>query len=56
VVTIGRLATGGEQTVQVPVQVSTDVDRHERLSSVAAIHSATALPIFTNWVSSRVSH
>jgi uncharacterized repeat protein (TIGR01451 family) len=56
VVTIGRLATGGEQTVQVPVQVSSDVDRHERLSSVATVHSATALPISTNWVSTKVSH
>ncbi|HXY25496.1 MAG TPA: metallophosphoesterase [Candidatus Acidoferrum sp.] len=56
VVTIGRLAPGAEQTVQIPVQVSSDAERHERLFGVAAIHSATALPIATNSVITRVSH
>ena len=56
VVTIGRLAVGGEQTAQVTVQLSSNLDQYGQLSSVAAIHSATALPIFSNGLTSKVDH
>ena len=47
VVTIGRLASGSEQTVSVPVTVT----GRGRIDGFAAVTSATALPVFTNGVS-----
>ena len=52
VVTIGRLGSGSEQTVSVPVTIA----GHGRLEAFASVTSATALPVFTNVVSTIVSH
>ena len=54
VVTIGRLAGGGEQTVEIPAQVSSWAQRHEFLGAFATVHSATALPVETNFAGSLV--
>jgi uncharacterized repeat protein (TIGR01451 family) len=49
-VTIGRLAGGTEQTVSVPVSVTS----HGRIEEVAVVTSSTASPILTNAVSTNV--
>lgn len=54
VVTIGRLAVAGQQTVEIPVQVSGDARRNDRLYTAAGIYSSTALPIWTNTAVSTV--
>jgi hypothetical protein len=54
VLTLGRLAIGAEQAVQIPVSVSSDLERHEVLRVRAHLQSATALPITTNAVLTRV--
>lgn len=48
VVTVGRVAVGGEQTVEIPVQVSANARRKEHLFTSGEISSSTALPIMTN--------
>jgi uncharacterized repeat protein (TIGR01451 family) len=48
VLTVGRLAAGGEQTFEIAAQVSPYVDRHARLSATARVHSSTALSIESN--------
>lgn len=50
VLTIGRLATGADQTVSIPTQVSPGARRNERFIGFAGVSSATALPITTNSV------
>jgi uncharacterized repeat protein (TIGR01451 family) len=52
VVTIGRLASGSEQTVSVPVTVTGP----GRIDSFAAVTSGTASPVFTNRVATIVAH
>jgi hypothetical protein len=54
VVTLGRLATGMEQTISIPTTVSTE--KHGRMEASAAVSSATALPVFTNSVTTTVLH
>ncbi len=56
VLSIGRIDTGAEQTIEIPVQVSSDVHRNERLSAAAGVYSSTALPLFTNPASTIVVH
>lgn len=52
VVTIGRLASGAEQTVSVPVSVP----GHGRIDALAVVTSSTASPIFTNGVATKIVH
>jgi uncharacterized repeat protein (TIGR01451 family) len=47
VLTLGRLAVGAEQTVQVPVTVASGA-RHDVLHVKAHLHSSTAQPLETN--------
>jgi hypothetical protein len=54
VLTLGRLAAGAEQTLQIPVSVSSDPKRHEALRVGAHLHSSTALPVATNAVFTKV--
>ncbi|QNI35224.1 hypothetical protein H7849_08135 [Alloacidobacterium dinghuense] len=54
VVKIGRLATGTEQSVSSPVVVSSE--SRVRIEASASVTSATALPSFTNSVTSVVVH
>jgi len=53
VLTLGRLAVGAEQTVQIPVTVSSGA-HHEVLPARAHLHSSTALPVETNVVFTKV--
>ena len=48
VVTVGRVAVGGEQTIEIPVQVSPNARRNEHVFTSGEISSSTALPVMTN--------
>jgi uncharacterized repeat protein (TIGR01451 family) len=48
IVTVGRLATGSEQTVELPTLVSSDVRGFELIETHARVSSSTALPIDSN--------
>jgi uncharacterized repeat protein (TIGR01451 family) len=48
VVTVGRVAVGGEQTIEIPVQVSLNARRNEHVFTSGEISSSTALPVMTN--------
>jgi uncharacterized repeat protein (TIGR01451 family) len=48
VVTVGRIARGSEQTVEIPVLISSETRGNERLLTSAGVSSSTALPIHTN--------
>jgi uncharacterized repeat protein (TIGR01451 family) len=48
VFTLGHLAVGAQQTVNIPVLVSSSVKPHEVLRARAHVHSSTALPVETN--------
>lgn len=50
VLTIGRVAEGAEQTVEIPVTVAPDAHGYFPLLASAAVTSATALPVRTNEV------
>jgi uncharacterized repeat protein (TIGR01451 family) len=54
VLTLGRLAVGAEQTLEIPVSVRSSVRRHEVLRVRAHLHSSTALPLETNVVFTKV--
>jgi uncharacterized repeat protein (TIGR01451 family) len=54
VVTVGRLATGAEQTVSIPTVVSSEY--RGRIEGFAAVSSSTAQPLFTNPVATTVTH
>jgi hypothetical protein len=54
VVTIGRLDVGGEQTVQIPVEVSGHAGG--RIFATAEVSSSTALPVGTNFAITNVNH
>jgi uncharacterized repeat protein (TIGR01451 family) len=54
VFTLGRLAVGAEQTVGIPLLVSSDVGHHEPLRARARVYSSTALPFETNTVFTNV--
>jgi uncharacterized repeat protein (TIGR01451 family) len=54
VVTLGRLASGMEQTISIPTLVSSE--SRGRMEASAAVSSATALPVFTNSVTTAVLH
>jgi len=54
VVTVGRLDSGTEQTISIPVQISPDA--RGQIDSFAAVTSSTASPVFTNEASTRVVH
>jgi len=56
VVTVGRLATGAEQTVTVSTTVSPEGHDHHSLVAFAVVSSSTALPVFTNSVATTVRH
>jgi uncharacterized repeat protein (TIGR01451 family) len=48
IVTVGRLANGSGQTVEIPVLVSSEAHSHEQLWTSAGVSSSTALPVRTN--------
>jgi uncharacterized repeat protein (TIGR01451 family) len=48
VYTLGHLAVGGEQTVEIPVSVPSGARSHELLRARALVHSSTALGVETN--------
>jgi len=48
VFTLGHLAVGAEQTVQIPVSVPSNVRSHKLLLARAHLHSSTALPVESN--------
>jgi len=54
VVTVGRLATGAEQSVSIPTAVSSE--NRGRIEAFASVTSSTALPLFTNSTITTVSH
>lgn len=54
VLTVGRVAVGTEQMVEIPVQVSPGTHRGESISASASVVSSTALPINTNAAVTRV--
>lgn len=47
-VTVGRLANGSGQTVEIPVLVSSEIHGHEQLWASGGVSSSTALPVTTN--------
>ena len=47
VVSVGRIATGSEQTVEIPILVSSET-RNGRLQAWAVVSSSTALPVNSN--------
>lgn len=53
VVTLGRLASGADQTVSVNAAVSSECRENDLVVARAVITSSTALPFFTNSVESR---
>jgi hypothetical protein len=55
VVTLGRVAMAGQQTVAIPVRVSGNANKHGRLSAVAVVESSTALPVWSNAAASTVA-
>jgi uncharacterized repeat protein (TIGR01451 family) len=54
VFTLGHLATGAEQTVEIPTHGPSVVHRHEVLRARARVYSSTALPLQTNPVSTSI--
>ena len=48
VLTVGHLAAGADQTVEIPTLVPAAANRHERLRAHASVYSATALPVESN--------
>jgi hypothetical protein len=48
VFTLGHLAVGGEQTVEIPTLVARNARRSELLRARAFVFSSTALPVETN--------
>jgi uncharacterized repeat protein (TIGR01451 family) len=48
IVTVGRIANGSGQTVEIPVLVSSETHDHERLWASGGVSSSTALPVRTN--------
>jgi hypothetical protein len=54
VVTIGRLASGTEQTISIPVTASREASR--RMESYATVTSSTASPVLSNAVSINLAH
>jgi uncharacterized repeat protein (TIGR01451 family) len=56
VITVGRLATGAEQTVSLNTTVSSDRHGSPFVQAFAVVTSATALPLFTNPVVTAVRH
>jgi hypothetical protein len=54
VVTLGRLAAGTQQVIQVKTRVASTATPGSVLSTVAAVTSGTALPVSTNTVSTKV--
>lgn len=54
VVTIGRLASGADQSISIPTMVSSE--RRGRIEASASVTSSTALPVFTNNVFTIVLH
>lgn len=54
VITVGRLATGAEQTFSIPAVVSSS--SHGRIEGSASVFSSTALPIVMNEVETTVIH
>jgi hypothetical protein len=55
VVTLGRISAGSEQTVEIPVLISSENRSNERLLASAGVSSSTALPIHTNVVVTHVA-
>jgi len=56
VITVGRLAAGGEQIVSMNTTVSSDRHGSPFVQAFAIVTSATALPLFTNPVVTAVRH
>jgi len=56
VITVGRLATGAEQTVSINTTVSPDRHGSPFVQAFAVVTSSTALPLFTNPVVTAVRH
>jgi uncharacterized repeat protein (TIGR01451 family) len=56
VVTVGRLAAGSNQAVEIPVVVSSDAHGFFRLRASASVTSSTALPVRTNDVLTNIVH
>jgi hypothetical protein len=56
VVTLGRLGVSSAQTIQIPVQASSDTESDEQLRTVATVYSSTVLPVHSNAAFTRVSH
>jgi uncharacterized repeat protein (TIGR01451 family) len=54
VVTVGRLASGSEQTVSIPTVVSSE--SRGRIETFGSTTSSTTLPVFTNSVATTVLH
>ena len=54
VVTVGRLASGSEQTVSIPTMVPSE--SRGRIETFGSITSSTTLPVFTNSVATTVLH
>jgi hypothetical protein len=52
VLTVGRMASGAQHTVSIPVKVT----GHGRIDSFAVVTSGTASPVFSNRVSLNVVH
>ena len=48
VFTLGRLAVGAEQTVEIPVSVGSNIRSRDLLRARAHVHSSTALPVESN--------
>jgi hypothetical protein len=60
VLTLGHLAVGGQQTVEIPTLVRSDAGHHsdnrhhEVIHAHARVYSSTALPVETNEVFTKV--
>jgi hypothetical protein len=54
VLTLGRLAIDEEQTVQIPVTVSSKAHHHDVVHARAHLHSSTAMPLETNVAFTRI--
>lgn len=48
VITVGRITAGSDQSVEIPVKVSSEARGLFHLFASAAVTSATALPVKTN--------
>jgi uncharacterized repeat protein (TIGR01451 family) len=54
IVTVGRLVIGSNETVVIPVLVSPEPYKYERLRASAGVSSSTAMPVRTNEVTTTV--